>query len=100
MATKKTSKKKGAREFAVDRSAKIAAMVKDIQGSKAKSDSFFADPGAVAKGYGVTLAAEEKYAIKFASGLALASVIGKIKRPGVAFFDSNCSCPGPGPSSW
>ena len=102
MATKKTSKRsaKGHRAYSADRSSALTAMIKDLQRSKAKTDEFLANPASVAKDYGVRLSREEESAIKFVSGVSLVSLLGRLKRPGVAVFDNNCSCPGPGPSCW
>ena len=97
MATKKTSKRsaKGHRAYSADRSSALTAMIKDLQRSKAKTDDFLANPAS-----GVRLSREEESAIKFVSGVSLVSLLGRLKRPGVAVFDNNCSCPGPGPSCW
>lgn len=103
MATKKSSKRSSAksyRAYTADRSSAINAMVKDLQRSKDKADAFLANPAVVARDYGVKLSREEESAIKFVSGVSLVSALGRLKKPGVAVFDHNCSCPGPGPSCW
>nr|MDQ3803787.1 hypothetical protein [Acidobacteriota bacterium] len=74
-------------------------MVKDLQASKERGSEFVANPARVARQYGVTLSREEEFAVKFVSGLSIASIFTRVRLP-VAFFDNNCGCPGPGPASW
>jgi hypothetical protein len=88
------------RDYVIDRTKRVNAMIDELKKSKETSARFFDDPVSVANKFNVKLTEEEIIGIKFAKGIDLVNLAERLTFPHVAFFDSNCHCPGPGPSAW